>query len=189
MANCGQVIYWNNYAGCFWRTLTSALSCCLEQRAFVGLSPSIKLTSESRNWNRTRSSFLFGLIVEFAQLLGNIISNKWTRSGQLSGWETPHALSMKSVFWPLAKSTPETSSLFWQYSEREPSFFGLGSSQSYRFTIRLYFLGRGWRWALFNRRLRYELSRLVLRVRDDMRHLWHDECVFLPLLTPSQRET
>lgn len=47
------------------------------------------------------------------------------------------------------------------------------------FNICLYFLGRGWCWALFNRRLRYQLRRLAHRVRDDMRHLWHDKCVFL----------
>lgn len=63
------------------------------------------------------------------------------------------------------------------------------NSQLYRFRICLYFLGTGWRWALFNRCLPYQLCCLVLRVRDDMRRLWHDKCVFLSLLTPSERET
>lgn len=82
------------------------------------------------------------------------------------------------------------SSVTCQYLEKKKNRnIAACNSQLYRFRICLYFLGTGWRWALFNRCLPYQLCCLVLRVRDDMRRLWHDKCVFLSLLTPSERET
>lgn len=54
----------------------------------------------------------------------------------------------------------------------------------FRFIVHLHFLSWGRHWVPFDMWFRYQLHCLVFRVRDDMSHLWHDECVFLPLLTP-----